>query len=236
MNISAPPWDFIVILVALATIVPWRGVIRVRTLFARSSITSADRMGIYASTIALQWLAVGLTAWRCFARGLSARSLGISLPHPAGTVALGITIALLFAFLQMLGFRALSKVPVERRGRVYELACKIRPQGAAEILAFVALVVTVSFCEEFLFRGFAFAIFRQLLLGSAAAAILASSSLFAVGHLYQGRRGIVITFFLGVIFALARTFTGSLLPPVMAHCAVDLMAGLAAPRPDLSKN
>ena len=236
MNISAPPWDFIAILIALATIVPWRGVIRVRALFARSSITSADRIGIYASTIALQWLAVGLTAWRSAAHGLSARNLGVSLPHPASTVALGIVLALLFALVQLLGFRALSKVPAENRGRVYELACKIRPQGAAEILAFVVLVGTVSFCEEFLYRGFVLAIFRQLLLRSAAAAVLASSSLFAVGHLYQGRRGIAVTFFLGVIFAVARAFTGSLLPAVMTHCAVDLMAGLAAPRANVIKS
>jgi membrane protease YdiL (CAAX protease family) len=233
MKVFGLPWDFIIILLALATIPPWRGVVRTRALFARSSITSSDRMGIYASTIAAQWIAVGLTAWRCAARGLSARNLGLSLAHPAATIALGAALAVLFAFVQLLGFRALSKIPAERRGRVYELACKISPQRTSEILAFIALVATVGFCEEFLFRGFVFAVFRQLLLASAPAAILASSALFALGHLYQGRRGIVVTFFLGVIFALTRTFTASLLPPIMGHCAVDLMAGLAAPKSKL---
>src|SRR6202049_1948191 len=104
MRISVPPWDFIVILLALATIAPWRGVVRVRALLARSSITSADRLGIYASTTTLQWFAVGLTAWRCAARGLNARSLGIALPRPATTIAMGASMVLLFACTQMLGF------------------------------------------------------------------------------------------------------------------------------------
>jgi membrane protease YdiL (CAAX protease family) len=55
-------------------------------------------------------------------------------------------------------------------------------------------------------------------------------ALFGIGHLYQGRRGMTSTFLLGVILASARAWTGSLVPGFAAHFAVDLIAGLVAPR------
>ena len=229
MNLSALPWDFIVILLVLAVFVPWRGVIRVRALLAGPGTTSADRIAIYASTIALQWAAAGLTAWRCAARGLSASSLGVSLSHPLGAVGMGLAIAFAFTLLQIAGFRHLSRIPAEQRGRVYEVTRKVMPRNATEALAFTALVCTVSLCEEFLFRGFVFAVFQQVFRGSVPAAVIGSSALFAVAHLYQGRRGISTTFLLGTILALARLSTHSLAPGIIVHFVVDLLAGLAAP-------
>ena len=94
----------------------------------------------------------------------------------------------------------------------------------------MALVCTVSLCEEFLYRGFVFSAFERVFGGSAIAAILGSSVLFGVGHVYQGRRGMTNTFVLGAIFAGVRFWTGSLAPPILAHLAVDLVAGLGGSR------
>jgi membrane protease YdiL (CAAX protease family) len=60
-----------------------------------------------------------------------------------------------------------------------------------------------------------------------AAAIL-SSLWFALAHLYQGRRGILTTFVVGIIFATIRELTGSLIPVVAAHACLDLTIGLYA--------
>ncbi|MGA8014164.1 MAG: CPBP family intramembrane glutamic endopeptidase, partial [Candidatus Acidiferrales bacterium] len=48
-------------------------------------------------------------------------------------------------------------------------------------------------------------------------------------HLYQGRRGVITTFVVGLLFSLVRSWTGSLLAPLVAHFVADITAGLLAP-------
>jgi membrane protease YdiL (CAAX protease family) len=228
MDLSAFPWDFAIIFVFLIAIVPWRGIARVRTLMTRGRVTSAQRVSIYVSTIAMQWLATGITAWRCAVRGLDARSLGVALPNAWVAIGVGVSVALVLGGVQLAGLRAMARVPVDQRGRLYELSRKIMPGNISEAIIFVVLVFTVSACEEFLYRGFMFAVLQNLF-RSTIAALLLSSIFFGVGHLYQGRRGMFMTFLLGVIFAMARVYTGSLLPAAIAHFVVDFLAGFAAP-------
>ena len=61
-------------------------------------------------------------------------------------------------------------------------------------------------------------------------AVVISTLLFAIGHLYQGARGVISTFFLGLLFCGLRVATGSLVPGAALHFGIDLVAGLAAPR------
>jgi membrane protease YdiL (CAAX protease family) len=192
---------------------------------ARATVTSADRMAVYASTIAFQWLAAGVTAWRALARGMDAALLGMSLRDPVYAVAAGGAMALALGLLQFASLRQLSRIPVARRGRLQQIASRLMPQDLKETLPFVAVVCTVSVCEEFLYRGFAFGLFWRLSGNSLFAAVVGSSALFAVGHLYQGWRGVASTFVVGLLFAGARAQSGSLVPSIMAHLVVDLMAG-----------
>jgi membrane protease YdiL (CAAX protease family) len=60
--------------------------------------------------------------------------------------------------------------------------------------------------------------------------IVISSLLFGAAHLYQGRSGLAGTMLLGLLFAMARVALGSLIPVMAWHTAVDLVAGVAAPR------
>jgi len=229
MDLSALPWDFAIIFVFLIAVVPWRGVVRVRTLMTRATVSSSERVSIYASTMTMQWLVTGITAWRCAVRGLGARSLGVSLPQNVwGAIALGAAIAVVIGSIQLAGLRALARVSPEQRGSLYEISRKIMPRNVTQALIFVLLVLTVSLCEEFLFRGFMYAVLQQVF-HSAAGALILSSLFFGVGHLYQGRRGIFMTFLLGVIFATARAYSGSLIPGIIAHFVVDFLAGFAAP-------
>lgn len=221
-------WDLILLLMALATVVPWRGVVRVRALLRGPELTPSARIALYASTIIAQWTFVAIAAWRCVDRGFSAAGLGIAFPNPTVNVAQGVALALPFALVQIAGFRALSHVPVEQRGRIYGVTRKLMPRTPSEAVIFAVLVATVSLCEEFLYRGFAFA-FTQQLFRSSAAALIASSVLFGIGHLYQGRRGILLTFILGLVFGGARIFSASLVPGMIAHFVVDMLAGFVAP-------
>jgi membrane protease YdiL (CAAX protease family) len=220
------PWDLAAILLLLGLVVPWRGAVRVRALLASPTLNSTERIAIYGSTIAFQWILTGLTAWRCVARGWSLASLGMTLADRAETIGIGLALASVLALTQFVAFRQLRRVAPEQRGRLPQIARKLMPQNLTEALPFVALVCTVSLCEEFLYRGFAYSAFQRVFGGSALAAILGSSILFGVGHFYQGRRGMTNTFVLGAIFAGVRWWTGSLAPSILAHLAVDLVAGL----------
>jgi membrane protease YdiL (CAAX protease family) len=226
-SLASLPWDLWLILLMLAVVVPWRGAVRVRDLLARPDLHSAERLSLYASTIAFQWLGTGIATWRAVASGFDASDLGLLPARPALGLAIGGVMAAGLALLQIASLRQISRIPADKRGHLYEIARRLMPRNLIESLAFVALVGTVSLCEELLYRGFAFAVFHELAGGSAAIAIVASSALFAIGHLYQGQRGVASTFVLGLVLAGARSWSGSLLPTILAHLAVDLSAGLA---------
>jgi membrane protease YdiL (CAAX protease family) len=230
MSLFGLPWDLFLIACLLAVFIPWRGVRRVRALLARPQLTPADRLSMYASTIAAQWFLGGITAWRCVLHGWSLPELGLALNRPARVFVLAAAITAGLAALQLMGIRQMARMPAENAGFLRELSRKLMPQNAMEIPVFFALVCTVSLCEEFLYRGFTYDLLFRVGAGSVFIAVLCSSALFAIGHLYQGRRGIISTFLLGLILAAARAWTGSLVPGFAAHFAVDLIAGLVAPR------
>ncbi len=239
------PWDFIAIFLVLGVFVPWRGAIRVRKLLARPALSTSDRLYLYASTIAFQWLAALLVAWRSFARGLTAADLALGLHAAKGHgepnllhVALAtLLLSGLLCATQFLALRRMASLPAERLPRaprgaafLHQMATKIFPQNGIERLAFAALCATVALCEEFLYRGFAFAAIQQAVHGMWASSVLGSAILFAAAHLYQGRRGLFSTFLIGVLFASVRAVVQSLAPSIVAHFCVDLLGGLVAPR------
>ena len=224
------PWDLFAILLVLAIAVPWRGAVRVRALLARGELRSNERIAIYTSTIAFQWVLTGLTAWRCVARGWNLSGLGATLHNRLFTIIVGLGLACLLGLTQLLAFRQLERVPPEQRGRLGAIAQRLMPRTFTEAAPFVALVATVSVCEEFLYRGFLFSLVQRVFGGSLIAAVVGSSAIFGIGHYYQGRRGVINTSVLGAIFAGTRIWTASLLPAMFAHFAVDLVAGLGGAR------
>jgi uncharacterized protein len=223
------PWDFVLILLVLGVVVPWRGASRFRRLLARERVDSTDRLILYASTIAFQWLAVAVVMWRSLARGLDAPDLRIAVPDPNLTLAVGLALSLLVAGNQWFSLRRLARTPPERRGLMGLMASRVMPQNLIERLAFVGLAVTVALCEEILYRGFALTVIERAT-DSAFAGILGSALLFGIAHLYQGWQGVRTTAVVGLVFAAVTLWTGSIAPAIAAHLVADLLVGLAAPR------
>ncbi len=93
------------------------------------------------------------------------------------------------------------------------------PSGARAVLLPFFLLVSAA-GEELLFRGYLFNRVRRLT-GSAPAAILLPSILFAAYHPY-GPRELVAIFLFGSIFALLYWKARSLPRFVLAHCAFNL--------------
>jgi uncharacterized protein len=144
------------------------------------------------------------------------------------TVSAAVLLSLVLLANQVFSIRKLAANPREIRGMIAELAFKIFPQNQVERLAFVALVVTVAICEELIYRGFVQGLVQNIG-GSVLAGVFGSALFFAAAHLYQGRKGLISTFVVGLLFATARWWTGNLVPSMCAHFAADLAAGLYAP-------
>jgi len=222
-------WDFALILVFLATAVPLLGRRRIRQLMAMPETTKRDRLALYASTVAFQWLAAAVVLWRANAHHIALARLGLAIPKPALTAIVSIVLAALVLANQLFSLRQLATHPDEARGILPQLALKIFPQDSVERFAFLAVVVTVAVCEELIFRGFVQRVFVDWSGGLLLAGILGSAVMFAIAHLYQGRRGLITTFIVGMLFASIRSWTGSLLASLIAHFIADITAGFLAP-------
>lgn len=221
-------WDYIAILVVLAVVVPWRSVSRVKLLL-RTGLAGTERIALYLSTIAFQWVISAIIAWRCFANGLTSNDLGLAVQQPGREIVSVLAISAVLVANQILGVRRLASLAPDRRGLIGQLAVKLLPRSRAEKAVGVALVSTVAVCEEFIYRGFVQTVFQSFV-GSILAGAFISAAIFALAHLYQGRRGVLTTFIVGLIFSGVRIWTGSLLPCVLIHFSIDLAAGLVSYR------
>jgi membrane protease YdiL (CAAX protease family) len=223
------PWDFWLIFAVLGVILPWRGRVRLRKLMAIPHLSRRERLSLYASTIAFQWAMVGMVSWRAWARGYTATELGLVSGGKSRVLLAGIAGAATLAVLQWLNLRRMGRLSTPARGLLQSLAERIFPQSRAEMLPYFALALTAGVCEEFLYRGFALAAIIRA--GSPVwGAVLLSSFLFGLAHLYQGRGGAVGTMLLGALFGAARIGYHSLVPAAFWHTAVDLVAGVGGPR------
>lgn len=232
VNFIYIPWDFILILGFLAAIVPWRGAARIKRLLSKPELTTEDRLSLYGSTIFFQWLIVAIVAWRVVARSVGPNELGLGATDSWRVTWTSIFLTGLLCMNQFVGLRKITGLPEEKRGSVFAITEKIMPRNLTETLVFAALACTAGVSEEFLYRGFAFMAFVRMganyMLPITVAAIL-SSAWFSLAHLYQGKRGLITTFVVGMVFAVVRIWTGSLVPAIVAHIGIDLVAGICVP-------
>jgi len=223
------PWDVWLIFLVLGVVVPWRGRVRLRQLLAKPSVGAAERISLYVSTIAFQWLAAGVAGWRAWAHGFHAAELGLVMNNRWTIALVSIVGAAVIATLQWLNLRRIGRLGARAPELLKALAERILPQSILEMPSFFGLAVTAGVCEEFIYRGFAMAAFTRAGL-PAWSVILVSSALFGLAHLYQGRGGFLSTMILGALFGLTRIGYDSLVPVILWHIAVDIVAGLAGPR------
>src|SRR5712672_160362 len=204
-------WDILLIFFVLVVVVPWRGRKRLQQLLAKPRVEPAERLSLYWSTIAFQWIAVVVVAWRAWAHGLTAQQLGLVMPRRFWLTIITVCGAAVIVTLQWLNLRRMGRSTSPLRGPLQ------------------ALAVTAGLCEEFLYRGFAMAVIARAGLPTSLV-ILVSSVLFGLAHLYQGRAGFVSTMVLGLLFGISRAALGSLIPVIVWHAGVDVVAGIAGPR------
>ena len=85
--------------------------------------------------------------------------------------------------------------------------------------------ITAGICEEVVYRGFLLHYFHVLPLHlNLSWALVVSSVIFGIGHLYQGIAGAVQIVVMGFVLGVAFLLTGNLLLPIVLHAVMDLRA------------
>jgi uncharacterized protein len=223
------PWDFWLIFLFLGVVIPWRGHARLKKLLALPSVNSKEKLALYAATIAFQWALTGVVVWRALARGLRVEELGLASTNLVGIVIVGMVGGIGVGGLQWLNLRRIGRMDGPAPELLRKLASRLLPVTPIEYFPFAALAITAGVCEEFVYRGFAMASLSHVGL-PVWLVVLATSALFGLAHAYQGRAGIMSTGIFGVVLAIGRLLTGSLIPVMFWHAGLDLAAGVAAPR------
>lgn len=183
--------------------------------------TVAALMGTYAVAIGLQALWVRFVNGGLKREGRSLRELvGPTWAGP-GTLAKDLAAAAL-ACLVVLGVeRAMGALLGGTQGRVEFLI----PHGWLASSAWVLVSLSAGIGEEIVFRGY---LQRQLraLTGSTGAAIALQAVAFGLPHVYQGLKPVLSITLVGAVLGLLAQARGDLKAGIVAHTALDVMAGL----------
>ncbi|HSJ25291.1 MAG TPA: CPBP family intramembrane glutamic endopeptidase [Longimicrobiales bacterium] len=175
------------------------------------------RRAAYISSVISLWLLALLTWAVAWLAGLDNAALGLRL-MPAGPLVAwtgGLTLAglaVVFAF-HLAGFRESG------------ITRQLVPVTAAEKRMFLGVSVTAGICEEFVFRGFLLSVLITAS-GSPGLALLLSSGVFGIVHAYQQPAGALRAAVLGALLAAPLLAHDSILPAILAHALIDVIAGL----------
>lgn len=212
---------FVALLVVGVPLVSW-------TSMRDPLIRTLARTKLYVSAALSEWIFAALAVVAVRVAGLGTGGIGLrgmSLPSfTAWTVALAAISAAGLGLLLIL----------EQRGwwpDEPELVYLLIPRTAREkIWALVLVAPTAALVEEFVYRGYLFAIIARALHSTGWAWAL-SSAAFGLAHLYQRPNGMIRAAVLGALLAWPVIRTGSLYPAIAAHFLIDAVAlGWLGPR------
>jgi len=166
-----------------------------------------------------------LGLWRLEARPLDA--LGLGTPAGAGLYCFAIVGILAFVMAgQVVFFERIVKPARLAKLRAQLPELKILPRNGSELAVFLLVAVMAGIWEELLYRGFL--IWFLAPYATLWGAVALSTAVFALGHVYQGWRGIPRAGLLGLLFAVGYVVTRSLWWLMALHALVDVYGGLIA--------
>ncbi len=182
------------------------------------------RIQEYSNTLRLEWGLVLATGLLWLAQERSVQSLGLGLPLGTGFV-IAVGIAVVLISLQLLQIRAILRDPEKQQEMHNQLGklAALLPHTRRERVWFSALSITAGICEEILFRGFL--LWMATALVGLPMAVVLTSVLFGVAHLYQGPVGGVKAAAVGLVMALLTVLSGSIWLPMVLHAVLDLSSG-----------
>ena len=192
-------------------------------------------MQVYVWNIVALWFFTGGAVFLIYRSGLKLSDFGQTLGTYPGTLIVSLILVLLIAVLVLLTklqkplvlkLKIKGKPGAKGSAKIASNVRKLLPSTRAERIAVLPLALTAGLCEEFLYRGWLLNL-TGYALKSVWAGLLISSVLFGLAHLYQGRRGMLGTGILGLVFGLTYIAAGSLVPAQVLHAALDLNNALS---------
>jgi uncharacterized protein len=182
------------------------------------------RWRFYRGVVLSQWIVVLvlMAYWRFRQRPWAWLLLGRSTPL---RFACGMAIGLLgvgFLYWQRVFILSSNQGAAAAR-RQLESAAPLLPHSLDENRMFKIVSVTAGVCEEILFRGFLLWYFTGWT--GTMVAVLLSSLVFGLGHIYMGGSHVPKTAGAGVVIACLAVASGSLLPAMLIHAATDWNSG-----------
>lgn len=177
-----------------------------------------SRLEVYLSAILTQALLVPLTAlldWKCRCVGF-----GLLLGRSGWLELLAWTFALIVGGAALWGwFLWRSRHETDDVHLTYWLL----PRSRQERRVFAVVALAAGFGEEYVIRGFLLNVSARWL-GSLLGGYVLATVLFGAAHLYQGRRSAVRAGLIGALLGLPVVVARALLPAMVAHAAIDLIA------------
>jgi uncharacterized protein len=124
----------------------------------------------------------------------------------------------------MVGWKKLKNQPrTYRSAKAFKSLEYIFPATQTERHWWVFVCITAGVCEEILFRGFMLQYLHVLPWTlNLTLALLVSSVVFGLNHLYGGVGGVLSSSIAGFLFGLLFLLSGNLLIPIVLHALTDL--------------
>jgi uncharacterized protein len=213
----APAWHTAIVLFAMLGL----SIVGSRTRNL-PGVGAYGRIGGYVLVMIVEWVTAGFIWYGVSRRGLSISELvGGSWVRPFAVLrdlALAIGFLLIAAaVLNGLGY-LLKAVPNQAIRNMF-------PQGPAEVIVYLLLVLTAGFCEELIFRGYLQRQFTALTRATIGGIVL-QGIVFGASHGYQGSKFMLIITVFGTMFGLLAHWRRSLRPGMIAHFLQDGVGGL----------
>lgn len=230
MNPITATWLDHILVVGLAAVLPllgWMSIRKIRAAIA-NGIPYTVRVRDYRNNMLVLWSVtfVMLAVW--FVSERDAAAVGLRIPDSA--LAGQLTAVALFTLIVAYSIGLLRKVlrssetadQIIQATRDFSFAM---PHTRRDLRWFYGLSITAGVTEELLYRGFLLAYLAAFF--PVWLAVLLSAVVFGAAHAYQGPKGVLQVTFLGAAFAIMYVASGSLLLPIIAHIAVDVLNGTA---------
>jgi len=213
------------VLVVFVVLFPWSGVRDHRRLIRWNQEKRPDaRVRHYNQIAVWEWASVAVFLCWWFWAGRQAAPLGL-VPDPYGWQWLAVAVGFVLSAVLVLQTVSVTKKPellADMRSKLGDLEHMV-PTNQREQRAFTRLSITAGICEEILYRGFVLAILAGAI--GTWPAVLVSSVIFGLAHIYQGPRGVVKTATVGLVLALLTVFSGSLFTAIIVHVIMDVTSG-----------
>jgi membrane protease YdiL (CAAX protease family) len=221
------PFDYFLAFLLIIGLALWARREHARLEYRLARGYGSARLAGYRRIVVLQWSLIGFLGIHWVWSGREVSALGLATPlHWRLAVGMAISLATtLFFWTQLRRVQRSEEARAEARDELASLKALL-PHSPRELEAFMRVALTAGICEELLYRGFLawfLATWMPFWL-----AMVVSGVIFGFGHLYQGPVGVVKTGALGILLGGLTLLSGSILPAMVVHVAIDALNGRLA--------